>query len=85
MEKQFRIGQIMAPVQGQKVNCYKNCGQTKYNSITDSKKEELKNKITEYKDYLSEQKDIARKSFKCISIEYYNDTGRIKYMEFTEK
>ena len=49
------------------------------------KKEELKNKITEYKDYLSEQKDIARKSFKCISIEYYNDTGRIKYMEFTEK
>ena len=33
----------MAPVQGQKVNCYKNCGQTKYNSITDSKKEELKN------------------------------------------
>ena len=50
-----------------------------------TKKEELKNKITEYKDYLSEQKDIARKSFKCISIEYYNDTGRIKYMEFTEK
>ena len=37
------------------------------------------------KGYLTEQKDMARKSFKCTSIEYYNDTGRIKYMEFTEK
>ena len=62
-----------------------NYGQTRYDSITESKKTELKNKITEYKDYLTEQKDMARKSFKCISIEYYNDTGRIKYMEFTEK
>ena len=55
-----------------------NYGQTRYDSITESKK-------TELKDYLTEQKDMARKSFKCTSIEYYNDTGRIKYMEFTEK
>ncbi len=44
----------------------------------------LKNDITKYKDYLSEQKDIARKTFKCTKIEYYNDTGRVKYMEFIE-
>lgn len=62
-----------------------NYGQTRYDSITESKKTELKNKITEYKDYLTEQKDMARKSFKCTSVEYYNDTGRIEYMEFTEK
>ena len=71
--------------EGWTINCYMNYGQPRYDSITESKKTELKNKITEYKDYLSEQKDIARKSFKCTSIEYYNDTGRIKYMEFTEK
>ena len=34
----------------------------------------LKNDITKYKDYLSEQKDIARKTFKCTKIEYYNET-----------
>ena len=44
----------------------------------------LKNDITKYKDYLSEQKDIARKTFTCTKIEYYNDTGRVKYMEFIE-
>lgn len=75
----------MAQAQDWKNNYCKNYGQTKYESITESKKTELKNKITEYKDCLSEQKDIARKSFKCTSIEYYDDTGRIKYMEFTEK
>ena len=62
-----------------------NYGQTRYDSITESKKTELKNKITEYKDYLTEQKDMTRKSFKCSSMEYYSDTGRVKYMEFIEK
>ncbi len=66
-------------------NCYMYCGQAKYNSITAERKNELKEDIATYKGYLTEQKDMARKSFKCISIEYYNDTGRIKYMEFTEK
>ena len=75
----------MVQAQDLKANCCKNYGQTKYNSITDAKKTELKNKITKYKDYLNEQKDMARKSFKCTSIEYYDDTGRVKYMEFTEK
>jgi len=45
----------------------------------------LKENITTYQNYLTEQKDMARKSFKCTSIEYYDDTGRVKYMEFTEK
>lgn len=27
---------------------------------------------------------MARKSFKCTTVEYYEDTGKIKYMEFTE-
>lgn len=27
---------------------------------------------------------MARKSFKCTTVEYYKDTGKIKYMEFTE-
>lgn len=45
---------------------------------------ELKNLIIKYNDYLSEQKDMARKTFKCTKIEYYDYTGRVKYMEFTE-
>lgn len=59
-------------------------GQNKYNTISEAKKNELKNAITDYKDYLGEQKDMARKTFKCIKIEYYDDTGRVKYMEFSE-
>ena len=52
-------------------NCYMYCGQAKYNSITDERKNELKKDIATYKGYLTEQKDMARKSFKCTSVEYY--------------
>ena len=68
--------------QGWKANCYRNCGNDR---LTDAKKNDLIDKITKYKDYTSEQKDMARKSFKCVSVDYYDDTGRIKYMEFVEK
>ena len=85
MEKQFRTGQTMVLEQGWKANCYRNCGKDKYDRLTDEKKNDLIDKITKYKDYTSEQKDMARKSFKCVSVDYYDDTGRIKYMEFVEK
>ena len=85
MEKQFRTGQTMVLEQGWKANCYRNCVKDKYDRLTDEKKNDLINKITKYKDYTSEQKDMARKSFKCVSVDYYDDTGRIKYMEFVEK
>ncbi len=45
----------------------------------------LREDIKNYKAYQSEQKDMARKTFKCTNIEYYSDTGRIKKMEFTDK
>ena len=75
----------MVLVLDQKINYFKNYGRDKYDDITDTQRNNLKNDITKYKDYLSEQKDIARKSFKCTAMEYYSDTGRVKYMEFTEK
>lgn len=62
----------------------KNYGRDKYDTISAAKKAELINAITKYKDYLSEQKDMARKTFKCTKIEYYDDSGRVKYMEFKE-
>lgn len=58
-------------------------GSSKYDSST-SKINELKNYILEYNQYLSEQKDMARKNFKCSKMEYYSNTGRIKLMEFEE-
>ena len=66
-------------------NYRKNCGQTTYEKITETSKNDLRKKISTYKNYISEQKDMARKSFKCTTVEYYDDTGKIKYMEFTEK
>ena len=82
----FILGKLWHRFKARKSIVSKNCGQTKYEQYNRFKKRRIKKtKLPEYKDYLSEQKDIARKSFKCISIEYYNDTGRIKYMEFTEK
>ena len=53
-------------------------------NYNNSKLSHLKDDIIEYQDYVSEQKDMARKTFKCTKMEYYNNTGRVKYMEFTE-
>lgn len=61
-----------------------NYGQDKYDGISDIQKNRLKNDIIKYRDYLNEQKDMARKTFRCTKMEYYTNTGRVKYMEFTE-
>lgn len=54
----------------------------KYDANTSNIKD-LKSDISRYNNYLSEQKDMARKNFKCTKKE--NDSiGRVKYMEFEE-
>lgn len=40
--------------------------------------------INDYNDLINEQKEMARKNFECIRVEYAK-TGRIKSMEFREK
>ena len=84
MVKQFRIGQISELAQHWKINYCKNYGNDRYNNITSSQNNDLKSHITNYKAYTEEQKDMARKTFKCTTMEYYSNTGRVKYMEFTE-
>lgn len=61
----------------------KKYGQDKYNSSA-SKIANLKKDIEKYKDRQNEQKDMARKTFKCKKIEYYNNNGRVKSMVFEE-
>lgn len=45
----------------------------------------LKADIEEYNDRVGEQKDMARKTFKCKNVEYDQNTGRVVKMEFEEK
>lgn len=52
------------------------CGKSAPNKLIDD--------VKKYTTYLGEQKDMARKTFKCTKMEYYSNTGRVKYMEFEE-
>lgn len=45
----------------------------------------LKVDIQEYNDLVGEQKDMARKTFKCKNVEYDKNTGRVTKMEFEER
>ena len=83
LERKFHIGQTTVQAQDQTNNQNKSCGQDKYNSSTPDIAD-LKKNITKYTDYLNEQKDMARKNFKCTKMDYDPKTGRVIYMEFTE-
>lgn len=47
--------------------------------------EKLKTDIQEYNNLVNEQKDMARKTFRCSNVEYDQNTGRVTKMEFTER
>lgn len=45
----------------------------------------LQTDIEEYNNRVGEQKDMARKTFKCSKVEYDQNTGRVIKMEFEER